>query len=49
MILASLQEKGVFVRKPGAPPLDRCFRVTVGTAEERAIFEERLTLVVKDL
>lgn len=45
-ILASLQQQGVFVRKPGAPPLDRCFRVTVGTEEERAIFEERLTEII---
>jgi len=29
---------GVFVRKPGAPPLDGHIRVTVGTASDRARF-----------
>ncbi len=29
-------EHGVFIRMPGAPPLDRCVRITVGTAPERA-------------
>lgn len=36
--LAALADRDVFVRLPGAPPLDRCIRVTVGTAEERAAF-----------
>ena len=40
--VAALLRKGVFVRKPGAPPIDRCVRVTVGTAVERAEFGERL-------
>jgi histidinol-phosphate aminotransferase len=30
--------RAVFIRKPGAPPLDRYVRVTVGTGEERARF-----------
>jgi len=34
----SLLRRGVFVRKPGAPPLDGYIRVTVGTADERARF-----------
>ena len=37
-LLARLQDEGVFVRMPGVVPLDRCIRVTVGTAEERALF-----------
>ena len=37
-LLARLQDRGVFVRMPGVAPLDRCIRVTVGTAEERALF-----------
>jgi histidinol-phosphate aminotransferase len=41
-LLAELMRIGVFVRKPGAPPIDRCIRVTVGTAEERAAFSARL-------
>ncbi len=38
--LAALAARGVFVRMPGAPPLDRCIRVTVGTPSERAAFAE---------
>ena len=39
-MLEALAELGVFIRMPGVAPLDRCIRVTVGTAEERAIFGE---------
>ena len=35
---AVLAERDVFIRMPGAPPLDRCVRVTVGTPPERAAF-----------
>ncbi|MBV9102699.1 MAG: aminotransferase class I/II-fold pyridoxal phosphate-dependent enzyme [Candidatus Eremiobacteraeota bacterium] len=42
-----LLHRGVFIRKPGAPPLDRFVRVTVGTPAERdrfaAVFEEALS------
>jgi histidinol-phosphate aminotransferase len=37
-----LLERGVFIRKPGAPPLDRYIRVTVGTPRERAQFADAL-------
>ncbi len=37
-LLKELEARGVFVRMPGAAPLDRCIRVTVGTAPERAAF-----------
>lgn len=37
-LLAALAQRGVFVRMPGAPPLDRCIRVTVGTPPQRAAF-----------
>jgi len=36
----TLLERGVFVRKPSAPPIDGCIRVTVGTAAERAAFAQ---------
>jgi len=39
----------VFVRKPGAPPIDRCIRVTVGTGEERAAFATRLAEALDDV
>ena len=37
-LMAALAEQDVFVRMPGAPPLNRCIRLTVGTAEQRAAF-----------
>ena len=40
-MVAALLERGVFVRKPWAPPLDGFIRVTVGTERERAAFAER--------
>jgi histidinol-phosphate aminotransferase len=41
-LVAELARQDVFIRMPGAPPLDRCIRVTVGTAEERGIFADIL-------
>ena len=35
-LLLELEARGVFVRMPGVAPLDRCIRITVGTAPERA-------------
>ncbi|MEO6912883.1 MAG: aminotransferase class I/II-fold pyridoxal phosphate-dependent enzyme [Candidatus Baltobacteraceae bacterium] len=37
-IVSALLARGVFVRKPGAPPLDRFVRVSVGTPPEREQF-----------
>ena len=36
----TLIERGVFLRKPAAPGLDRLVRVTVGTPEDLATFSE---------
>jgi len=40
-VLKALEERGVFVRMPGVAPLNRCVRVTVGTAQDRALFADR--------
>jgi histidinol-phosphate aminotransferase len=40
-MVQALLEAGVFVRKPWAPPLDGYVRITVGTAEQRAILAQR--------
>ena len=48
-LLARLQDEGVFARMPGVAPLDRCIRVTVGTAEERARFARIFETVTNDL
>lgn len=42
IILEGLAARDVFVRKSEKPPLDRCFRVTVGRASERKMFADRL-------
>jgi histidinol-phosphate aminotransferase len=36
--VAALAQAGAFIRMPGAPPLDRCIRITVGDADARAAF-----------
>ncbi len=41
-LLNALAARGVFVRMPGAPPLDRYVRVTVGTPAERVAFASTL-------
>lgn len=45
-LVGALLERGVFIRMPGAPPLDRCVRVTVGTSDDHRrlapIFAEAL-------
>jgi histidinol-phosphate aminotransferase len=48
-MLTLLEERDVFVRRPGVAPLDRFVRVTVGTAAERADFAETLRDAVRDL
>ena len=51
-LLTELEARGVFVRMPPVPPLDRCIRITVGTAAERAavaaILPEALAAVDPD-
>jgi histidinol-phosphate aminotransferase len=39
-MMHALLERGVFVRKPGEPPINGYIRVTVGTAAERELFYE---------
>ena len=41
-LLNALMERGVFVRKPGIAPLDRCIRISVGPDHDLDIFEEEL-------
>lgn len=45
-LLEALAAAGVFIRRPGIAPLDRCIRVSVGTAPERARFAEILTGII---
>ena len=46
--MEGLLTRGIFIRKPGDPPLDRCIRVTVGTPEERALLETALAEVLTE-
>lgn len=48
-ILQALEAERVFIRMPGAPPLDRCIRVTVGPASDRQRFAERFAAVCRHL
>lgn len=48
-IVALLDARGVFVRKPGVAPLDRFIRVTVGTAQEREGFADAFRDAVRRL
>lgn len=49
IVAALLAEEGIFIRMPGAPPLDRCIRVTVGPAEDRARFAEGFRRVARKI
>ncbi len=41
-VMAGLEARDIFVRKPGVAPLDRCIRVSVGTEHELDLFAEAL-------
>lgn len=47
-VLKALAARGVFVRKPMAPILDRCIRVSVGLPEELDIVAEELPGALRD-
>ena len=46
-VLQALADKGVFIRKPGGAPLNRCIRVSIGRPDERAIFAEAFEEVLQ--
>jgi histidinol-phosphate aminotransferase len=48
-IVGELLKRGVWIRKPGAPPLDRYIRVSVGTAPMRAAFATALRDVLAEV
>ncbi|ODT83739.1 MAG: histidinol-phosphate aminotransferase [Pelagibacterium sp. SCN 64-44] len=48
-ILDGLAQHGVFVRKPVVAGLNRCIRVSAGTATDRALLDEALGTVLADL
>ena len=48
-MLGLLEDRDVFVRRPGVAPLDRFVRVTVGTAEERTAFAEDFRDALREL
>ena len=49
VLAALLERERVFIRMAGVAPLNRCIRVTVGTAEERRLFGEALERVLAAL
>ena len=48
-VMAALIQRGVFVRKPPAPPLDRCIRLSVGSAQERRIVAAELRRALSEV
>ena len=47
-VLDSVLARGIFIRMPGVPPLDRCIRVSVGTTENIDLFAEVLAEALAD-
>lgn len=48
-VMEELLARGVWIRKPGAPPLDAYIRVSAGTAPMRAAFAEALRCVLAEV
>jgi histidinol-phosphate aminotransferase len=48
-VMNTLLARGVFIRKPSAPPLDRYVRVSVGTPAERDEFAARLRVLMREI
>ena len=48
-VMNDLLQRGVWIRKPGLPPLDRFIRVSVGTAPMRAAFERAFRDVLAEV
>jgi histidinol-phosphate aminotransferase len=46
-LLQALEARGVFVRKPSAPILNRCIRISAGTDADLAILEQELPGAVR--
>jgi histidinol-phosphate aminotransferase len=48
-VMDELLKRGVWIRKPGAPPLDRFVRVSAGTPPMRAAFAQALRAVLHEV
>ncbi|MEO1121591.1 MAG: aminotransferase class I/II-fold pyridoxal phosphate-dependent enzyme, partial [Pseudomonadota bacterium] len=46
-VLEELGEQGVFVRMPGVAPLDRCIRISAGTAADMDLLASALPLALQ--
>ena len=47
-VLDGLVARGLFVRKPGVAPMDRCIRVSAGTDADMDLLAEMLPLALAD-
>jgi histidinol-phosphate aminotransferase len=47
-VLKGLEARGVFVRKPMAPGLDRHIRISVGRPEELDVVAEELPIALRE-
>lgn len=48
-VLRALESRGIFVRKPAAPILNRCIRISCGTEADLAILAEELPGALRDV
>ena len=46
LMIAELNNKGVFMRMPGVEPLNRCIRVGLGTEQEFSVFTKAFTEII---
>ncbi len=46
LVLAHLNDQGIFARMPGVAPLDRCIRISVGTPKDLDLFAEALPMAL---
>lgn len=47
-VLDGLVARGLFVRKPGVPPMDRCIRISAGTDADMDLLAETMPLALAD-
>jgi len=48
-ILQALERRGVFIRRPGGAPLNRCIRISIGRPEEREWLEQAMPEVLAEV
>ncbi len=47
-ILKRMEDRRIFIRMPGVAPQDRCIRVSIGRPDERRLFAEALSEILRE-